>query len=145
MGKDRTHLAKQKHLCQWADKHSGEGFKLCPVVEGHYNPVKKKQCTGVESKGCKVTTSRDAPGTIKQGKRNPSRNTDEYMHKQEEIKLHIQMLNCDISDGAITVWWWDSLHNLSTAMPSYSLFKKGRQGITGGEVALSVKEQLEGM
>lgn len=37
-------------------------------------------------------------------------------NKQEELKLHMQMLNCDIIDAAVTEMWWDSLLNVSAAM-----------------------------
>lgn len=59
--------------------------------------------------------------------------------------FHVRMLNCDITDTAITEMWWVRLHNLSAVMHCYRLFKKGRQRVSGREGVLYVKEQLEGM
>ncbi|PKU36680.1 adaptin ear-binding coat-associated protein 1 [Limosa lapponica baueri] len=62
-------------------------------------------------------------------------------NKQEELEAIVQQENYDIV--AITETWWDDLHNWSTAINGYQLFRRDRQGRRGGGVALYVRDRFE--
>ncbi|XP_050786243.1 uncharacterized protein LOC127037978 isoform X1 [Gopherus flavomarginatus] len=62
-------------------------------------------------------------------------------NKQEELEVLAESRNYDVI--GITETWWGSLHDLSTVMDGYKLFRKDRQGRKGTGVALCVKEQYD--
>ena len=59
-------------------------------------------------------------------------------NKQEEMEAIVQQDRYDLV--AITETWWDDSHDWSAAMDGYKLFRRNRQGRTGGGVAFYVRE-----
>ena len=59
----------------------------------------------MESKWCNVETrTRDAPSTIKHGKRKHFQiymNTYGFGNKYQKLKLHMRVLNCGVIDASI--------------------------------------------
>ena len=58
-------------------------------------------------------------------------------NKQEELEAIVRQGNYDVVTTTET--WWDDLHNWSTAMDGYKLFRRDRQGRKGGGVAVYVR------
>ncbi|PKU43871.1 nipped-b-like protein [Limosa lapponica baueri] len=62
-------------------------------------------------------------------------------NKLEKLEAIVQQENHDIV--AITGTWWEDLHNWSTVIDGYQLFRRDRQGRRGGGVALYVRDRFE--
>lgn len=101
----------QSKSSQQANKPGEESFKLHPVVKGNYSSVKCGS-SGLRciAKGTRSTRRRDAPGTTKREKKALLKYAQTYNlgKQQEELKLHVQMLNCDITGVVINEIWWNN-------------------------------------
>ena len=58
-------------------------------------------------------------------------------NKQEELEATVQLENYNLI--ANTEMWWDELHSWNIGMEGYKLYRRDRQGRSGGGVDLYVK------
>ncbi|RMC19379.1 hypothetical protein DUI87_03989 [Hirundo rustica rustica] len=62
-------------------------------------------------------------------------------NKKEALEAMVQQQSYDVV--AIMETWWDDSHGWSTALNSYKLFRRDRQGRRGGGVALYIKQTFD--
>ena len=68
-------------------------------------------------------------------------NASSMGNKQEELETMAQLGKYDLI--AITETWWDESHSWNTLIEDYRLFRRNRQGRSGGGIALYVRKWID--
>jgi len=68
-------------------------------------------------------------------------NTRSTGNKHEELEATMLLESYDLI--ALTETWWDEFHDWSVAIDSHRLFRRDRQGKSGGGVALYIKKSIQ--
>jgi len=68
-------------------------------------------------------------------------NTHSMGNKQEDLEATMLLESYDLI--ALIETWWDESHDWSVAIYGYRLFRRDRQGKSGGGIALYIKKSMQ--